>query len=347
MLVGNGVRFGGSPLRTAGQAGTSSAGNAGRREGACIKNFHAGQATQAAALDGIPSGVRHPTAWLLPIKPGTMASRFHISGTSSTTEANLAGGLNAEANLAGSGQLTSADLRLLIYASATLAGAGLFTAYIEGLVDASANLSAFGSVTSAAPSGSVNLEATLAGSGVISVANLALVLEAAATLSGSGTVSASNLAGSLQAAATISGGANLAADVIGKWEMAVTLAGAGNMAGSITALADLASTLIGVGTVSEADLRALAGIEAEIAAAAAIGLTPQNIAEEILDMQLVENGLTVREALKLISAATAGKVSGAPGGPIVIRSAVADDNDRITAVVDSNGNRSSITYDLS
>lgn len=346
MLVGNGVRFGGSPLRFSGQAGTSAAERASKTEGASIKNFHLGQATTQAKKDGIPSGVRHPVAWLMPVKPGAIASRYVISGKSEVSPTNVAGGLNAEASIQGQGTITQADMTLLIYATAVLAGAGVVSADIEGLLGAAATLSGFGAVTNASANASVSIEATLAGSSVVSNAALALVLEAAATLSGSGSISAANLAGSLAAAATITGGATLAADVIGKWEMAATLAGSGNLAGAITTIAHLSSLLVGAGTISEADMRALAGIEAEIAAAAAVGLTPQNIAEELLDIQLVESGLTIREALKLIAAATAGKVSGAPGGPIVIRSAVADDADRIIAVVDNDGNRSSITYDL-
>ena len=67
----------------------------------------------------------------------------------------------------------------------------------------------------------------------------------------------------------------------------------------------------------------------------------------LLDEEDVETGLSLRKALRLIAAATAGKVGGAETTTITIRSAVADDRDRITATVDSNGNRTSITYDVS
>jgi hypothetical protein len=61
----------------------------------------------------------------------------------------------------------------------------------------------------------------------------------------------------------------------------------------------------------------------------------------------VEVGVTMREALRLILAATAGKVSGAAGTSITIRNAVADSKNRIQATVDASGNRTAITYDLS
>jgi hypothetical protein len=60
----------------------------------------------------------------------------------------------------------------------------------------------------------------------------------------------------------------------------------------------------------------------------------------------VETGLTLRQAMRLLAAASAGKLSGAATTTITIRNAVADDKDRITATVDSSGNRSAITVDL-
>lgn len=60
----------------------------------------------------------------------------------------------------------------------------------------------------------------------------------------------------------------------------------------------------------------------------------------------IENGLTMREALRLILAATAGKVSGAATSSITFRSALSDSKDRIVATVDGNGNRTAISYDV-
>jgi hypothetical protein len=60
----------------------------------------------------------------------------------------------------------------------------------------------------------------------------------------------------------------------------------------------------------------------------------------------VENGLSFVQALRLVTATSAGKISWASGSTVTIRSAVADDKDRVVATVDSNGNRTAITYDL-
>ena len=60
----------------------------------------------------------------------------------------------------------------------------------------------------------------------------------------------------------------------------------------------------------------------------------------------VKSGLTPRNALRLIAAAAAGKLSGAATPTNVIRNAVADSKNRISATVDADGNRTAISYDL-
>lgn len=84
----------------------------------------------------------------------------------------------------------------------------------------------------------------------------------------------------------------------------------------------------------------------EGAALAGTELSPDNLAQSLLDLQDIETGLTVRQSLRLIAAATAAKVSGAATTTVTIRNAVADSKNRIVATVDGDGNRSAITYDL-
>lgn len=70
-------------------------------------------------------------------------------------------------------------------------------------------------------------------------------------------------------------------------------------------------------------------------------------ADALLDRaNAIETGLTLRQALRLLAAAAAGKLSGAATTTITIRNAVADSKARITATVDSDGNRSAITTDV-
>ena len=58
----------------------------------------------------------------------------------------------------------------------------------------------------------------------------------------------------------------------------------------------------------------------------------------------VESGVTPQQSMRIMLAALAGKLSGSPSGPIVIRN-VGDTKNRITATVDSNGNRTAVATD--
>ena len=105
--------------------------------------------------------------------------------------------------------------------------------------------------------------------------------------------------------------------------------------------------------VITAAAHAAGAIDAAAIAADAIGASElatdaaNEIADALLDRaNAIETGLTLRQALRLIAAADAAKLSGAATATVVIRNAVADSKDRITATVDADGNRSAITYDL-
>lgn len=67
---------------------------------------------------------------------------------------------------------------------------------------------------------------------------------------------------------------------------------------------------------------------------------------DIMDY-LIETGLTFDEAIRLIASSVSGVLGGAGTNTVTIRNAVANDKTRITATVDSVGNRTNIVYDLS
>jgi hypothetical protein len=70
-------------------------------------------------------------------------------------------------------------------------------------------------------------------------------------------------------------------------------------------------------------------------------------ADALLDRTAgIETGLTLRQAMRLLAAASAVKVARAATTTITIRNAVADSKARITATVDSDGNRSAISTDV-
>lgn len=69
------------------------------------------------------------------------------------------------------------------------------------------------------------------------------------------------------------------------------------------------------------------------------------IADALLDRtDAIETGLTLRGAIRLDTAALAGRLSGAAGTTVTIRN-VGDTKARITATVDADGNRSAVTTD--
>lgn len=178
----------------------------------------------------------------------------------------------------------------------------------------------------AAIAGGKNAEATIAGTGDLTgTAQLIISLQAA--IGGSGTISGADLKAFLQLAAALSG--------------------SGGVAAQLTAIGHLQSALAGTGTVATSSvITALGTLAADITVTGDV-LTTANVANAILDaVNGVEDGLTVRHALRLIAAATAGKISGADTTTITIRNAVVDDKDRIIATVSSEGNRTAITYDL-
>lgn len=104
----------------------------------------------------------------------------------------------------------------------------------------------------------------------------------------------------------------------------------------------LVASTIGSGGISASSFGAGALNAAALATDAA-----QEIADALLDRANgVETGYTPRQALRLVLAALAGKLSGAGGTSIAIRD-VNDAKDRITATVDASGNRQAVSYDVS
>lgn len=150
----------------------------------------------------------------------------------------------------------------------------------------------------------------------------------ALVVSGSGTFAGvaafdGNIIAALAASGTFAGVADFAGTVLAK----------GNIAGSFTGVGSFVAVRYATGSMSGSF-------------SSAVVLEAQNFSDYLLDQQDVETGLTLRQALRLVTAATAGKISGGGTATETIRNAVADSADRMVATVDSSGNRTAITYDL-
>ena len=165
--------------------------------------------------------------------------------------------------------------------------------------------------------------ATATANGVATVTGTAqLVVSGAGTSAGSATVS-----GNLQAALAASGASAGVATASGSIQALAWAQGAANGGATATAVRYATGRLVG-------------------SIAPAVELDAATFSTYLLDEEDVESGLTLRQALRLVAAATAGKISGASGSTITIRNAAADSKDRIVASVDVDGNRTAITYDL-
>jgi hypothetical protein len=166
--------------------------------------------------------------------------------------------------------------------------------------------------------------------------NIAGAFAGAATFTGTGQLVVSGV-GSFAGSAAWSGNVTAALNAAGSFAGVASWTGAttakGNILGAFTAVASFTATRYATGS--------LAG-----SFAPAVTLEAQGFSSYLLDSEDVETGLTLRQALRLVTAATAGKISGGGTSTITIRNAVVDGVDRIVATVDTDGNRTAITYDL-
>jgi hypothetical protein len=160
---------------------------------------------------GVPYGVRHPTAWIMPQKPGALASRNEATGDGGVTDADMWAVKLAEAALTGTGELTATG-SLIVQLVAAIAGSGTIS---------DADIKAFLQL-SAALTGTGDADGTLTGLGAL-----------LAALTGTGTANGSTLTGvGAMAADLVVTGTGLTTANVGPavWS---AIASANNTAGSM------------------------------------------------------------------------------------------------------------------
>lgn len=173
-----------------------------------------------------------------------------------------------------------------------------------------------------AVAGGKNGAAALTGAGDMAGVG-ALIVSLLAALSGSGTISNASAQAFLQLAASLAGSGDLDGALTAIGHASAAVSGAGDLDGLATALGTLLASITVTGST----------------------LTTANVAAAILDaVDAIEQGVTLREATRLILAAAAGKAS-ISGNTVTYRSAVADDTNRIVATTTVDGERTAITYD--
>lgn len=137
------------------------------------------------------------------------------------------------------------------------------------------------------------------------------------------------------------GGLSMIVPIAGAGDM--TLTGAGDLRGKLALSGDMTATdVVTPQTVAAAVWAAIAG-ESNVAGSMGEKLNDAGSASNPWT-EVIEAGLTAAELLRLLTAAMAGKVSGAGSGTITFRD-LADSKARIVATVDSDGNRTAVTRD--
>ena len=179
-------------------------------------------------------------------------------------------------------------------------------------------------VVTASVAGGLGAAATVTGAGDITSAVGQLIISMVAALVGNGTISAAGLQGFLDGDSG-------------------NLIGAGSLTAELAALAWMSAALNGSGSITSAAPYATGDLAADIFSFSA--LTPEGISNAVW-AQIIEAGYSASDLLQLITASAAGKLSGAPGSPIQI-TGVDGSTVRIDATVDSAGNRTAVTYNVS
>jgi hypothetical protein len=176
--------------------------------------------------------------------------------------------------------------------------------------------------------------AAFSGAGAMGV-NGDVTITASASLAATGALVVSGLC-------EIAASASLSANVVAALAAAADLSAAGTLSAALDAVGYAVTSITASGAL---EITSYATGKMECTIAPAVVLDAQAFSAELLATE-IEPGLTLDGALKLITAAVAGKVSGGGTGTITIRNAVADTKDRIVATVETDGDRTAITYDL-
>jgi hypothetical protein len=181
------------------------------------------------------------------------------------------------------------------------------------------------------------LEAALSGSGTISAASLAMIVQFAAALSGIGTVSSASMQLASALASALSGSGSISAASLALIvSLEADLAASGTMSGVMVGLSSMEADIIVTGDVLNT---------ANVAAAVWGALAAFNDNAGSMGEQLNNAGASGNPWDSPIEGTyTAGKVSGAPTGPVVFRD-INDTTDRVSATVDSSGNRTAVVLD--
>lgn len=284
-----------------------------------------------------PAGYYPQGVYGLPNRAGGLSS-YQARGAASVVGAGALG-KNADATVSGAASSTAvltgkAEVTATVAGSATTAlvryARGVMSAVSAGSGTATGVIGA-ALAGEAASAGAASSAATLAGA-VNASGSASASASTTSTLRGLGGMAAAS-SGVASVSATITQGRPIAASAAGAATALLTRYARGLLAGVISAAAAVSATRYATGR--------LAGTIAP-----ATLLDAQTFSAQVLDEELIETGMTVRQTLRLLAAVMGGEVSGAGGGEVTFRNALADNVARVVATVDASGNRSVVSLDL-
>ena len=167
------------------------------------------------------------------------------------------------------------------------------------------------------------------------------------SISGTSSVTGSaNAIGLVTASGSSTGAASVVAITLVTSSMSASLSGVASVAANLGAVIPSEAASAGSASAS-VNLKGTGRLGGTISIGASGYLSNDDVerlATAVAETE-IETSFNLKEALRLVLSATAGKVSGAETTTITIRN-VGDDKNRIVATVDSNGNRTSLTYDV-
>jgi hypothetical protein len=205
------------------------------------------------------------------------------------------------------------------------------TTVLTGAVTTGAVTKASESITGQLDAGNVLVDTTTVLTGAVSTGAVTLASEAITGALSVGTTT--TLTGAVSAPAGVA--ANITGDITG------------SLSGAVGTVTLLSANAVAVGSIATGAITAGAIAADAIGASELAADAANEIADALLDRaDAVETGLTPRGALRLCSSASAGTLSGADTTTVTIKNAVADSKARITATVDSDGNRSAVSTDV-
>ena len=186
------------------------------------------------------------------------------------------------------------------------------------------------------------------GLGTVTAAALSAMIASLNAIAGTSTVTGNaNAIGLITIAGTSAGVATVTANTLVAASMSGAIAGVATILANLGAVIPCAATSAGVAS-SSVNLKGTGRLGGTISIGASGYLSNDDVERlaEAVAGTAIETGYDLQQALRLILSAVAGKVSGAATTTVTFRN-VTDDKNRIVATVDSDGNRSSITYNVS